>query len=223
MTDDPAPPGPRRSPRASTLLVEFASVVFAVLLALGVNAWWQSRQDAHLAEETTRAIAGEIRRNRAELLGGVAAEEEARPLEGLSAALEAFRRDEEPGEVAVNWDVALLSSAAWETARLTGATRDMPLDRVVDLAELYELQRYFLRTQDELTSLIAETGATMETRPLEGLSRLRSRMATASGLRRTLATIYACALVGIEGPGAVEEGACPGEPSEPGTGEAAEG
>lgn len=203
----------RRSRLGPGVLVEFASVVFAVLLALGVNAWWQARQDARLAEETTRAIAGEIRRNREELLGGMDAEDQARLLEGLGAAIESFRRGEEPGEVAVNWDVALLSSAAWETARLTGATRDMPLERVVDLAELYELQRFYLRSQDELTSLIAEFGATVESRPVEALAGLRSRLATTSGLRRTLATSYACTLARLD-PGRVEED-CPQGVSSP--------
>lgn len=205
-------PRPRRSHPWSRLLVEIASVVFAVLLALGVNEWWQEREDARLAEETTAAVLDEIRRNRETLLDGVTVAEEARVARELDDAIATFRRGGKPDGAAVNWDVALLSSAAWETARITGTIRDMPLDQVVEFAELYEMQRYFVRSQDELTSLIADIGAAMEARPLETLVRLRSRLANASALRRTLASTYACVLIRMEGPETVEEGACPDAP-----------
>ena len=38
---------------------------------------------------------------------------------------------------------------------------------------------------------------------------MRSRLALTLGLKETLRTVYACALVELEGPDAVEPGACP--------------
>lgn len=195
--------------RWSDLLLEIASVVFAVLLALAVDEWWEEREDVERARETTRALVQEIRQNRAQLLRGPVRGEASDQLAALDSAIASYRRGSEPSDVSVNWNVALLSSAAWETARMTGATQEMPLDRVIDLAQLYEFQGYFERNQDELTSAIADLGSRMESEPVETLIGFRARYGTASALRRSLATSQACTLVQIEGPEAVEEGACP--------------
>lgn len=202
----------RRADRGlAGIFLEIASVVFAVLLALGVNEWWSNRDDAKQARRATDAIAREIRENRSELLRTAGPPRAADPLASLDSAVAAYREGREPRDVAVNWPVAFLSSAAWETAQVTGTTRDMPLDRVIDLARLYEFQRYFSRSQDELTSLIAKLGARLESEPVAALVQLRSVLANARGTRKILTTLYACRLVGLEGTGAVEEGACPRE------------
>lgn len=208
MTDETGsrPPVPQR---LSTVLLEVVSVVFAVLVALGINEWWEERENLEQAREATGSIAREIRRNRSQLLGDDSGSAGMDRMPALDSAIAAYRRGDEPSEVGVNWQVALLSSAAWETAQITGATRDMPLDRVIELAQLYEFQRYFSRSQDELTTLISDMGARMESRPLEVLVQVRSHFGTTQALRRTLATVYACNLVRLEGASAVEAGACP--------------
>jgi hypothetical protein len=131
---------------------------------------------------------------------------------GLSAAIAELRDGRSPESLNINWDVALLSSAAWETAQVTQATRYMELDRVIRLAQLYELQRFYTRTQDQLSTLIGTVAARMETEPIPTLLQLQSQLATAQGQRQVLSTVYACVLVDLVGPGAVEPGACPEEP-----------
>jgi len=61
---------PRRSrPREKTpeMLIEAASVVLALLLAFGANAWHQRDQEAKLAARARQAIVAELRCNRAQL------------------------------------------------------------------------------------------------------------------------------------------------------------
>ncbi|NIP82979.1 MAG: hypothetical protein GWM90_28630, partial [Gemmatimonadetes bacterium] len=52
---------PRRLP---AILAEIVSVVFAVLLALAVDEWWEERELARFGDRTLDAIAQEIRGNR---------------------------------------------------------------------------------------------------------------------------------------------------------------
>lgn len=120
-----------------------------------------------------------------------------------------YRAGEEPRSLTVNWDVALLSSAAWQTAQLTSSAPYMGLERVVDLAEVYEFQRFYLAMQDDLVRRISGIEARIETEPVATLIELRSQFAMALGLRRTLATIYACTPGELEGPEVEEAGECP--------------
>lgn len=195
--------------RLPTLLTEVASIIFAVLFALAVDQWWDGRENVRMAHRATAAIAQEIRENRQELLGDDDGPEPASMLAALDSAVASYRAGEKPRGFGVNWDVALLSASAWETAQMTRATQYMEMDRLISLAKLYELQRVFSRNQDELVSLIAGFRGRLEDEPVAALLDFRSRLAVMIGLRSTLSTIYACTLVQLEGPDAVEEGACP--------------
>jgi hypothetical protein len=195
--------------RLSKLLLDAAAVVFAVLVALAVDEWWEERENVQRAEMTVEAIAREIRENRRDVASFGGAGDPDSMLAGVEAALTSQRAGQRPEGVNVNWDVTLLSSAAWEAARLTSSPQYIGLDRVVDLAEVYEFQRYYLDTQADLLRRMSGIEARMETEPVATLIDLRSAFGTALGLRRALGAIYACTLVELEGPDAVEPGACP--------------
>lgn len=196
-------------PRLSTVVIEIVSIVFAVLFALAVDQWWEERENDRLAERTTRAIARELRANRRELTSSQGTSTPAEMLADVDSALAVYRTGDEPESLGVNWDFALLSASAWETARMTRAAQFMELDRLVDLAQVYELQRLYGRNQDELVSLIAGIGPRIASDPVRALAELRAHMASTVGIRQTLRTIYACTLVELEGPGAPEADACP--------------
>lgn len=188
------------------LFAEVVSVVFAVLVALALDEWWEDRENAANARASLVAIAEEMRENRDELDTGDASEVTVM-MENLDSAIAIFDRGERPEGASVNWELALLSSAAWETAQLSRATTYMELDQVVNLAQVYEFQRYYSRIQDDLFDAIS--GLRAGDGIADELRGLRSRMATAMGLRRSLAELYACTLVGLEGPDVPEAGDCP--------------
>lgn len=194
--------------RLPTLLAQIVSVIFAVLVALAVDEYWEERENAQLAARTMDAVAREIRANRAELAddGGLRLPAVLASLDSAVAALQAGR---DPGSIGVTWKAALLTSAAWETARVTRAAEHVELDRVVQLAQLYEMQRLYTATQDRLMAVIEDMGARMHTDPVPTLLELKSRIAMTTALRQTLGTAYACGLVKLEGADVPEATDCP--------------
>ena len=199
------------------LLAEVVSVVFAVLVALGIDQWWEGREDQEMARVSLGAITREIRENREQLEDMGTMPPVAELMADLDSVIADFERGDRPRDASVNYDLALLSSAAWETAQLNRATQFLPLDQVVRLARLYEFQRYYERSQDEVFDALTGLRASGEDAAGE-MRALRGRLATALGFRRTLAHTYACTLVAIEGPSAPEAEACPeaGEEDEAG-------
>lgn len=187
-----------RPRRGSRLLAEGALVMFAVLVALAVDEWWEERENADLADRATQAIIAEIRRNREELAPEQGATSVEEGTESLRSALESYERGEEPDGIGVNWNVGLLSSAAWNTAQVTRATQFMPLDRVVDLAQVYEFQAFYAARQDDLVSLISDLESRIEADPVGAIKLLLGRYNLAHSLRNTLDLIFACALVDLD-------------------------
>jgi hypothetical protein len=190
------------------LAAEVVSVVFAVLVALALDEWWEDRENAADARASLVAIAREMRENREELADGETADI-AGMMERLDSAIAIFERGETPEGASVNWDLALLSSAAWETAQLNRATTYIDLNRVVELAQVYEFQRYYSRIQDDLFDAIS--GLRAGEGIADELRGLRSRMATAQGLRGNLRSLYACTLLSLEGPDVPEAEECPSD------------
>lgn len=197
--------------RLPTLVAEALGVVFAVLVALAVDEAWEEREDAQLGEQATEMIAREIRENRSELVEKASAERLQEMVASLDSAVAKLRRGVEPEDLDVNYDLALLSTAAWQTAQVSQATQHMPLDRVARLARLYEFQRLYRTRQDRLFDRIVSLGHRMEREEerVAALAETRADLAAAAGLRAPLATLYACTLVELEGSDAPEADACP--------------
>lgn len=131
--------------RATRILVEIVSVVFAVLVALGVDEWRQARQDRERAEAARTAVLAELRSNRDEL------ERSAPSIDSLLARLPGVRdgvRRGEPETLQVRVDLPDFSDAAWETAQMTQATAHMELPWLIRVARAYQAQRLYsdLRT-----------------------------------------------------------------------------
>lgn len=212
------PPAPARTPsgnglrsRLPTLVAEALGVVFAVLVALAVDEAWEEREDAQMAEQATAMIAGEIRENRAEFVEKGSAERLQEMVASLDTALARLRRGAEPEDLDVNYDLALLSTAAWQTAQVSQATQHMPLERVARLSRVYEFQRLYRARQDRLFDRIVSLDHRMENRDdrIAALAETRADLAVAAGLRAPLTTLYACTLVELEGSDIPEADACP--------------
>lgn len=214
MTDDsqePAATQPRVGGTWGRVLAEGALIVFAVLVALAADEWWEEQEFEALADRATVAITREIRRNLVDL----EPDPDAPALEDLMASIdegvEVYRQGERPRGFGVTWNVGLLSSAAWDTAQITQATHHMPLDQVIDLAQMYEFQRFFQSRQNDLVQLIATMESRLETAPVQALLELKSQYAILTELRTNLRALYACRLVDLLGPDIDEASDCPNE------------
>lgn len=118
------------------LLLEAASVMFAVLLALAVDEWREERANAELAERAFTLVVQEVRNNREELAG---------TRDGNAALLGYLTGWAETPptasrELVVDYSVALLSTAAWEAARVSQAAHYMGLERISELSSVYDVQ-----------------------------------------------------------------------------------
>ena len=148
---------PRTSLRAKLpeLALEATSVVFAVLLALAVDEWRDDRAEQRRAQRARAAIEHELHANAVELDASLAANRAA--VERLRSTIAAVERGEAV-EVGLTYQLAELSSAAWDSARLTGAVGGLELDWLIGVSRLYEVQRLYVEGQQQLADRLAGMG-----------------------------------------------------------------
>jgi hypothetical protein len=162
------------------MALEAFSVVFAVLVALGVDQWREDRENAQLADQAIQSIVTEIRSNQEEF---AAANEANR---AVIARLQEAASDPELRELGVQFEYSLLSEAAWQTAQMTRAAHFIEYETVQRVARLYDLQALFDEGQAgmlEFISGMGELASTEPTRiPVLMLGRLQVVMELGDGL-----------------------------------------
>ena len=142
------------------LAFELFLVFVAVSAALFANAWWQERQVAGRGQAAIAAFAAEMRRNQAQITERIDhhrevaanAKELLRELAAgatLPADVDQLRNRLTAGK---GMRTPLLSRAAWDSALIAGAAAEIPFATVLQVAEVYEVQR---RLDGVLGGLIA--------------------------------------------------------------------
>ena len=129
----------------SRIAVEVVAIVFSVLLALALDAWWQQREQRDLAQTAQAHLRAEIEANRDAVLRVVAYHD------SLATAL---RRS--PDQTPVNLRPAFVRNSSWETAQSTGAATEMDYGVVAVVSDIAESQRQYqelVRTAIELLYL----------------------------------------------------------------------
>lgn len=178
--------------RLPTVLAEAVSVVFAVLVALAVDEWWEDRENLELGRRGLEAIAAEVRTNLEGLeRGGPEIALVMAHMDSVKALLDA---GDQPESLSINYPVSLLSSAAWQTAQVTRAVHFVPIEEVTRIAGVYDFQAFFLRSQEQLTDAIGGILSGGE-EPEAILRSIRPRYRTVASFRSTLAETYRCLLV----------------------------
>jgi len=138
--------------RLPQLLLEAASVVFAVLVALAVDEWRQDRENVQLAERALAGIAAEIRSNLGEL-------DDARdPNHAMLAQLDSALTSDTERDFGVQFEYALLSAAAWQTSQVTQAIHFVEYGLVQRIARVYDLQTLFVEGQRGLVEQMSAGG-----------------------------------------------------------------
>ena len=132
------------------ILIEAASVVLALLLAFGANAWHQHNEEAKLAARAHQGIIEELRSNRAQLDETRASMGHA--IASLRASIARLKAGQSPEQGSANFPFAPLlpSSAAWQTAQATGAVADFDYAWTLKVAKTYEMQTLFLAAQQRV-------------------------------------------------------------------------
>lgn len=139
----PAAPGPtlgaRLGERLPQIVIEALFVLIAVVLAFLVEEWREERELDRIAEEARHAIMQELQHNHDELL------ESRQDITDAIAALETALAAESPtlAGVTSNFEIALLSTAAWRSAQSMEAARRMDHTWMLTVARAYEFQALY--------------------------------------------------------------------------------
>ena len=138
--------------RLVDLSIQAVLIVFAVLLALGLEEWWDERELQAIAAEARLAVELEIENNLAELNGaeagltsGIAAVDRLvgllRQAQRDGLPLEAL--DESQVEVEVDLPYPRISTAAWRVAQTSRAAPYLEYGWLIEQAKLYDsFERY---------------------------------------------------------------------------------
>lgn len=179
------------------ILIEAASVVLALLLAFGANAWHEHGQDVERARTARAAILSELRNNRTEL--GESREAMARNL----AVLGEMANDESAAKghsAHLDVPLALLSEAAWRTAQSSQALRETDYAWTIEVSRCYELQGLFTQMQWLVLEQIADMGKAQVSTKADIARQLQGRIGIMSKLSGDLEQAYVELLDGTTPP-----------------------
>ena len=119
---------------------EVISIVFAVLLALGINNYWQERSNRILGDETLVAISNEIETNMFDLDTSIM--EMTVELDSLLLVKERME-NEEDGDGTLGYTHPILTDNAWSTANITQAVLYIDPEIIMDISDLYTMQQMY--------------------------------------------------------------------------------
>jgi hypothetical protein len=175
----------RLTEKLPEILIEAASVVIALLLALALNGWNEDRQMRARADTARSAILAELRGNRHEI-------KDARPnLKEIVDRLNAAAGDDAPAthELQVTLGISLLSAAAWHAALATQASQEIDFAWMTRVAKVYEQQENCLRVQgvavDQLTAIPADRSASEKQVAQSLVARMSALSQLADGLSKS--------------------------------------
>lgn len=169
------------------LLLEAASVVFAVLLALAVDEWRETRSREALADHARLSILEEIRSNQTELRN--TRDNNRALLQRIEQALPRVMEQRETS-LEFNFEIALLSSAAWNTAQTTQAANHLDFDWVKRVAKIYELQGLYLTSQSAVVDRISGISEILGDDPRRMLNIIAERLRVALRIQDSLLEEY---------------------------------
>lgn len=122
------------------LLMEFTSVVFAVLLALGLNHWREARAEQEVADKALLNIFLEMHANQQDVAEEIISYQ--KRLKEVQVYKDAFDKGEGI-RYSLGFNIPLLSNAAWNVANSTGAVKDFDQDILLELSSIYTFQEMY--------------------------------------------------------------------------------
>lgn len=134
--------------------IEMVSIIFAVLLALGLEGWMQDRELTERANQMLVRVTAEIRVNRQELK--VAVTENQTYVDGLMAGLSSDQLKFSAIAPFFKMSAGSTSNAAWSSAKMTNVISMMPVDTLNDIASIYDTQDYYLQYAQALMLQFAD-------------------------------------------------------------------
>ena len=122
------------------MALEVPPVVLAVLLAFGINSWWQNSKQEHLTRIARENIVREIQIN-AEVLENNIQGNQRRVAEVRRSIQQLTEDPTDTADMAVRgMELYTLTEAAWESAGLSGSLSNLDQDFMMNASKLYRIQ-----------------------------------------------------------------------------------
>lgn len=128
------------------VVLEFVSVVFAVLLALGLDSYKEKRERIRESEVLKDRILQECTLNLAKL-DTVIAENQA-----FKNYLDSLSQLKEISALSASFSSELLLSSAWKSAESSPAFHYLASDFLIEAAEVYDQQDYYMNISNQMFS-----------------------------------------------------------------------
>ena len=131
----------------TNILTEVFSVVFAVLLALGVNEWRTSKNNEELGSEAFKKIVTEVKRNKDKVDSLL--QNHKKILADIDSVIARLKRKDNNlsfGQIIFETP----SSTAWEAAKLTSAINYLDYDKVEKITSVYATQKTYSDVSDKV-------------------------------------------------------------------------
>ena len=162
------------------LALEAVMVVFAVLVALGVEGWSDERQMREFADRARAGVIAEMQANLDEF------QETGPDLADLQARLLTTIQEEDLTNLngSMTFNLPDYSSAAWSTAQSSPAAPYIDYDWVIDVSRAYETYELYSRISDQLISEMS--GILGRTPDFEKLGAIFGRLAILTELHGQL-------------------------------------
>ena len=187
---------PRLRNKLPELVLEAASVVFAVLLALAVDEWRETKSRDALAARARASILEEIRSNESELRNS--RNNNRALLQRIEETLPRIKQKPETF-LEFNFQIALLSSASWHTAQMTQAASFLDFDWLRRVSNVYELQELYLTSQSAVVDRLSGISEILGDDPHRMLTIIAERLRVALRLQDSLLKEYAEILGSADG------------------------
>ena len=129
---------------------EFLSIVFAVMLALGLNSYKQNLDLEKESKVLSLKIIQECTRNLSKLDTVIIQNED------FNAYLDSLREVDDVKGFAFNFSNDLLSSSAWKFTRVSRSFQLMDQEFLDDATELYEIQNYYMGISNQMFQNLGE-------------------------------------------------------------------
>ena len=145
----------RRTPvNLGELAVQTTAVVFGILLALGIDSWYDGRKDRALVDSAMQSVQAEIARNRDAVL------EHQRHMQAMADVMAERNPADAAPRSCMAWDgwsglsEPMLLDTAYEVAIVTQALAKMPFADASRIGEAYGSQRYIQDMYDKAGEML---------------------------------------------------------------------
>ena len=133
------------------IAIEFLSVVFAVLLALGLNSYKSNSDLEDEADLLSRKIIKELKKNQLELDTVLTRNKE------FKAYVDSLRAvDTLPESLELSFASRLLTKSAWDFTKASRSFSYLDEDLLEEAAALYERQDYYMHISNQMFQNLAE-------------------------------------------------------------------